>query len=225
MKFFVGGFEKEATLSQAVSKHRNAIIAGAGGLGIGLGTGHALGTHSTNKKWDKQMPDILTGSMVAGANAYKGGYPLTIRHKGVPVRTIRFNRSEGAASSGEEKTAFEVGFGKKAGLLETHRANSVVDAFVGRLPLGTTISTIAGDRPAEHSRFAEWASRVGGGVAGGLVGAAIGVLPGALMRNRTAMELGAGAGATTGAMIGEGVGSHFSTSEHYDEKGRKKKGR
>jgi hypothetical protein len=110
--------------------------------------------------------------------------------------------------------AFKKGFYKAAALAGEHGLNSVQDALIGRLPFGTTASTIFGDRPKGHSRGREWLGRVGGGLAGGVAGALGGLALGG-RNNHLAMNLGA----LGGGLLGEGAASHVINKRNYDENG------
>ena len=114
-----------------------------------------------------------------------------------------------------EKKAFWEGFSKEAMMEDTDKANSAMDAVIGYIPLGTTVSTAFGKRPEGHGRLKEWGHRVLGGLGGALVGS----LPGVAMKNRSLLN----AGALGGALGGEYLASKHVNKKYYDEKGDLKK--
>ena len=182
---------------------------GGGALGAaGLGLAGGLMT--------KGNPEAMRAGVLLGAMAGEGiGSHMSTKKyynkNGKLKKHANDNSSNKEISMNEN---FINGFLKQAALSEDHSTNTAVDTLVGRLPLGTTIATMAGKRPHGHSRLGEWGSRVGGAIAGGIGGVALG----ALAKNPRAAQLGG----LAGAIGGEAVGSHLFNKKHYGKDGKLK---
>ena len=202
------GNKKELPLSTQLGRGIGTYLGSLSPIGIMLGAvaGHKAGKYMSGKD-SVAIPAILSGLTAAKGGEILGDSGLG----GMFMKNIQREHSKNSI----EKKAFWEGFSKEAMMEDTDKANSAMDAVIGYIPLGTTVSTAFGKRPEGHGRLKEWGHRVLGGLGGALVGS----LPGVAMKNRSLLN----AGALGGALGGEYLASKHVNKKYYDEKGDLKK--
>lgn len=125
--------------------------------------------------------------------------------------------------------SFWTGFEKRA-LISDKKRELLTGDLLNFVPLGTTLHTVAADRPEGHSRLKEWGQRVGLGLGGSIAGSVLGQVAGRGLGSvggdpQTSMLLGAilgGLGSIAGSVAGQRIGHESSVEDYYDDKDKLK---